>query len=120
MPMPNVIDSLLRTIGPVIWEVKIMAETAGDTPMDVPVAQTKNHRVYGNFRLATTELLEKIGTSTQGDALLVSRDVIDPTSQILYNDIYYEITKRIDADPLYAGKMYTYVLHRYGKRRDSV
>jgi len=115
-----VIDSLIRAIGPVVWEIQITSTTAGDTPLDVPNPVTKRHRVYGNFRLATAELLEKIGTSTQGDAFFVSRETIDLTSQLEYEDTLYEITERIDANPLHCGKMYTYVLHRYGKRRGSV
>ena len=117
---PNAIDSIIRDIGPVVWELQITSEAAGDTPLDVPKPVTKRHRVYGNFRLATSELLEKIGTSTQGDAFFVSREVIDPTSQLEHDDVKYEITERVDANPLHCGAMYTYILHRYGKRIGSV
>ena len=104
---PNAIDSLIRDIGPVIWEIQITSTTAGDTPLDVPTPVTKRHRVYGNFRLATAELLEKIGTSAQGDAFFVSRETIDPTSQLEHEEVKYEITERIDANPLHCGAIYT-------------
>jgi len=115
----NAIDSLIREVGPVVWEIKIMSTTAGDTPLDVPTSVTKRHRVYGTFRLANIALLEKIGTSKQGDALFVSRETVNIESQIEYDGNLYEITDRIDAKPLHAGAIYTYVLHRQGKRRES-
>ena len=115
----NAIDSIMRAVGQEVWELQITAETAGDTPLDVPEPVQKRHRVYGAFRLATIEMLEKIGTSVQGDALFISRDVIDLTSQLEYKDDIYEITDKIDALPLHTGPMYTYVLHKTGKRRDS-
>lgn len=115
----NAIDCIMRAVGQEVWELQITAETAGDTPLDVPVKVKKRHRVYGTFRLATIEMLEKIGTSVQGDALFISRDVIDLTSQLEYEDIIYEITQKVDAIPLHTGKMYTYVLHKYGLRRES-
>ena len=115
----NAIDCIMRAVGQEVWELQITAETAGDTPLDVPVKVKKRHRVYGTVRLATVEQLEKIGTSVQGDALFISRDVIDLTSQLEYKDEIYEITDKIDALPLHTGPMYTYVLHKTGKRRAS-
>lgn len=115
----NAIDSIMRAVGQEVWELQITGETAGDTPLDVPDPTQKRHRVYGAFRLATVEQLEKIGTSVQGDALFISRDVIDLTSQLEYKDTIYEITDKIDALPYLTGPMYTYVLHKTGKRRES-
>lgn len=115
----NAIDCAMRAVGQEVWELQITGETAGDTPLDVPDPVLKRHRVYGAFRLANIDFLEKIGASKQGDALFISRDVINLQSQLEYKDDRYEITERLDALPYLTGPMYTYVLHRYGKRRES-
>ena len=112
----NAIDSLMRSVGQIVWELQITGETAGDTPLDVPVPVTKKHRVYGVWRLATAELLEQIGTSTQADAIFVSRETITMTSQLEFEDVKYEITERVDARPHHAGNMYAYICHRYPRR----
>ncbi len=110
--MNNATDTLLRSVGQIVWEIRIMAEAAGDTLLDTPTLVTKKVRVYGVFRLATVELLEQIGTSLQGDAVFFVRSQIDMKSQLEFEDKVYELTEEIVQRPLHAGKGYTYILHR--------
>lgn len=114
--MSNAVDSLLREVGQEVWELVITGEAEGDTLLDVPAATTKRHRVYGIFRLATVELLEQIGTSTQADAVFYTREQLTMTSQLEHNDAFYEITEEVPIDPLHAGMGWVYVLHRHPKR----
>lgn len=110
------VDSLLRDVGQVIWEIQITGEAAGDTLLDTPTLTTKKHRVYGIFSFMTKELFEKIGTSTQADAVLFTREQLTMTSQIEHNDIRYEITDERIIDPLHVRYGYVYILHKHPKR----
>lgn len=115
--MPNAVDSLLRDIGQIVWELVITGETAGDTLLDVPRATTKRHRVYGIFTVGTREILELVGTSLDGDAVFVTREQLAMTSQIEHEGIYYEITDERIVEPLHTGRHYAYVLRRHPARR---
>jgi hypothetical protein len=112
-------DCILRTIGQEIWEVQITAETAGDTLLDVPTYTTKKHRIYGVFRVATKELLELVGTSLQGDAVLFTNEQLDLTSQIEVDDVTYEIEEELKHNYYLANKGYSYILRRKGARITS-
>lgn len=114
--MNNSIDTLLRSVGQTIWEIRVMSETAGDTLLDTPIQVTKRHRVYGIFRLATKELFELVGISTQGDAVLFTRERISLTSQLEHNSIKYEITEEVQIEPIHTGDSWIYILHRHPKR----
>ena len=116
MKCNNAIDTLLREVGQVIYEIQITGETAGDTALDTPTYATKTHRVYGIFRFATKELFEEIGTSLQADAVLFVREQLSMTSQIKNNDIFYEIRQEMIVDPLHTGLGYAYILSKYPEK----
>lgn len=117
--MANSIDTLLRSVGQVVYEVQITAETDGDTLLDTPELTTKDHRVYGIFRFGTEELFELVGTSTQGDAVFFTREQLTLTSQLKHLDVLYEIKEEIPIDPLHTGMGYAYVLFRKGRRQGA-
>lgn len=112
--MGNSVETLLRAIGQTVWEIQITGTTAGDTLLDIPTPTTKQHRIYGTFKIATRELLEMIGTSTQGDAILFTLEQVDLTSQILYDDVYYEIEEEVEHNFYLMPKGYSYILRRKG------
>ena len=112
--MSSAFECIIRTMGQEIWELQITAETAGDTLLDVPEYTTKRHRIYGVYRIATAELLEKIGTSTQGDAILFTTEQLTLTSQIEYKDVVYEIEEEIEHNYYLAEKGYSYIIRRKG------
>lgn len=111
--MTNAVDCLLHQEGPVLYEIRIMSETAGDTILDVNSSVTKRVRIYGIFRLATAELFQQLGVSSEGDAVVYVRKRIDMTSQIQHEEINYEIRQEIPINPLNAGSSYTYILTRF-------
>lgn len=117
MPQNNAIDSLLRTVGQTVWEVRIMSETPGDTPMDTPAYVTKNIRVYGIFKFAAKELFQKMGFSLEADAVFYSRKQVEMTSQIKHNDILYEIRDEMIVDPLHTGLGYAYILTKFPEKK---
>ena len=125
--MTNSTDLWLKCTGQEIWELEVTSSTAGDTPLDVPVDTTKRHRIYGIFRPATQELLELIGTSIQGDAVLYTKERLTLTSQIEYSGTgapedatIYEIEKEVEHNYYLAGRGYSYVLRKKGKRIGAV
>jgi len=114
MACNNATKLMMRTLGPEIWELQITGSTDGDTLLDTPTYTKKRHRVYGIWRVATEELLELVGTSTQGDAVLFTFEQLTLTSQIEYKDILYEIESEVENNYYLTGNGYTYILRRKG------
>lgn len=112
--MNTAIHTMLRAIGQEIWELQITGTTAGDTILDVPVDTVKRHRIYGIYRAASAELLEKIGTSIQGDAVLFTTEQITLTSQIEYNDVVYEVEEELEHAYYLMDFGFSYILRRKG------
>lgn len=111
--MSNSVDSYLTEYGQKVWEHRITSEAAGDTLMDTPTLTTKKHRVYGIFRLATQEWFQLVGIATEGDAVFYSRERLNMTSQLEYNDAFYEIAEELEVNPVHVGASHAYVLRRH-------
>ena len=107
---------IIRTMGQEIWELQITGSTDGDTLLDVPKDTLKRHRIYGVYRIATQELLELIGTSKQGDAIVFTTEQLTLTSQIEYKDVVYEIEDEIEHNYYLAESGYSYILRRKGRK----
>ena len=107
-------EYIVRAMGQEIYELQITGATEGDTLLDVPVDTLKRHRIYGIYLIATRELLEKIGTSIQGDAVLFTLKQVGLTSQIEYKEEVYEIEKEMEHNYYLAEKGYSYIIRRKG------